>query len=275
MLFSTRQGFLTRNVPPSGGGGGGGGTLWTPTGTYLWYDASDSGTVTLSGSNVTAWNDKSGNGKHLSVTAGSPTVGAGLNSLATIALDNRSFRQRFSNSSISITGNTLTTFSIHKNTPSGGATIYGRVISFNSGSGANDYENLGSIAAQLYGTSDRIATYYYGANRVTGTGFDIGDWVNVAGRRDAGTFSMWVDGTKQTDGTSQPTDNFSISAMNIGNDHPMADSGMYGELAEIIVFTTALSDSDINKITGYLSWKWGLQANLPAGHPYVDAPPYV
>ncbi len=38
--------------------------LWTPTriSTVGWWDASDSSTITTSGSEVTQWSDKSGNG---------------------------------------------------------------------------------------------------------------------------------------------------------------------------------------------------------------------
>jgi hypothetical protein len=45
------------------------------------------------------------------------------------------------------------------------------------------------------------------------------------------------------------------------------------EIAELILFTTALSTTDRQKIEGYLAWKWGLQASLPGGHPYFSAAP--
>jgi hypothetical protein len=31
--------------------------------------------------------------------------------------------------------------------------------------------------------------------------------------------------------------------------------------------------SDREKLEGYLAWKWGLEANLPNGHPYENAAP--
>ena len=45
---------------------------WTPAEltTLAWYDAADASTITLNGSNVSQWDDKSGSGRHLSqVTA--------------------------------------------------------------------------------------------------------------------------------------------------------------------------------------------------------------
>jgi prepilin-type N-terminal cleavage/methylation domain-containing protein/prepilin-type processing-associated H-X9-DG protein len=47
-----------------------------------------------------------------------------------------------------------------------------------------------------------------------------------------------------------------------------ASYGYNGDLAEIILFNTAVQNSDRQKIEGYLAWKWGLQAQLPATHPY-------
>jgi hypothetical protein len=44
---------------------------WNPTdisGTYLWLDAADAGSVTLNGSNVSQWDDKSGNSRHFTQT---------------------------------------------------------------------------------------------------------------------------------------------------------------------------------------------------------------
>jgi hypothetical protein len=33
------------------------------------------------------------------------------------------------------------------------------------------------------------------------------------------------------------------------------------------------SATDRQKIEGYLAWKWGIQASLPAAHPYRNAAP--
>lgn len=44
-------------------------------------------------------------------------------------------------------------------------------------------------------------------------------------------------------------------------------------IGEILIWDQGLSASDLDTITGYLAWKWGTQANLPAGHPYKTAPP--
>lgn len=46
------------------------------------------------------------------------------------------------------------------------------------------------------------------------------------------------------------------------------------EVAEVLAYdVTALSAADQQKVEGYLAWKWGQTALLPAAHPYKDAAP--
>jgi hexokinase len=46
-----------------------------------------------------------------------------------------------------------------------------------------------------------------------------------------------------------------------------------GYIAEVAIYNNVLSTGDRQKIEGYLAWKWGLQGNLPAGHPYKTISP--
>jgi len=46
-----------------------------------------------------------------------------------------------------------------------------------------------------------------------------------------------------------------------------------GNIAELIIVDTDSSTGLRQTIEGYLAWKWGLVADLPAGHPYKSAPP--
>jgi hypothetical protein len=47
-------------------------------------------------------------------------------------------------------------------------------------------------------------------------------------------------------------------------------AGHYGET----VITDDVSDSKRQKIEGYMAWKWGIESQLPIGHPYKASPPY-
>jgi hypothetical protein len=46
-----------------------------------------------------------------------------------------------------------------------------------------------------------------------------------------------------------------------------------GFIGELIHFNTALTTSQRQQVEGYLAWKWSLQNNLPANHPYKLFPP--
>ena len=68
-------------------------TVWNPSmlGPALWLDAADASTITLNGSTVSQWSDKSGNGFHVTQATASlqPTYQAtGFNSQPTVYFDN-------------------------------------------------------------------------------------------------------------------------------------------------------------------------------------------
>ena len=47
-----------------------------------------------------------------------------------------------------------------------------------------------------------------------------------------------------------------------------------GSLHEIIQYNVSLQPSDIQRVEGYLAWKWGFQSNLINSHPFRFLPPY-
>ncbi|MDB0030321.1 putative Ig domain-containing protein [Opitutales bacterium] len=63
-----------------------------------------------------------------------------------------------------------------------------------------------------------------------------------------------------------------VTASNFANDRNIVQSGVNrvfgGDLGELLIFNTALSDADIGKIEGYLAHKWGLSGALASAHPY-------
>jgi hypothetical protein len=42
---------------------------------------------------------------------------------------------------------------------------------------------------------------------------------------------------------------------------------------EMIIYNSVLSTAQIQKIEGYLAWKWGIQGKLPTNHPYNSVKP--
>jgi hypothetical protein len=50
---------------------------------------------------------------------------------------------------------------------------------------------------------------------------------------------------------------------------------MIGNVFEVIQYNSDVGQSSRQQVEGYLAWKWGLQANLPANHPYKNASPNI
>jgi len=97
----------------------------------------------------------------------------------------------------------------------------------------------------------------------------------------AGTmFTIWKDGTSQgpfsvVSGNNTAISNSSVTeTLNIGARNNGASVLTDGDWHELIIYNTALSTTDRQKLEGYLAHKWGLTDNLPSGHPYKYEPPY-
>jgi hypothetical protein len=77
-------------------------------------------------------------------------------------------------------------------------------------------------------------------------------------------------------GTTYPSAN-NARNLNIGYRVPVGtfsiDCWLAGDIAEIVWYQTPLSSAQQQQVEGYLAWKWGLQAQLPATHPFYATVP--
>jgi hypothetical protein len=64
-----------------------------------------------------------------------------------------------------------------------------------------------------------------------------------------------------------------LGAVTLGAKGDRTDYYLLGDIAEVVVYNAALSDTDRQTVEGYLAWRWGLQGSLPAGHPYKNCAP--
>jgi hypothetical protein len=57
--------------------------------------------------------------------------------------------------------------------------------------------------------------------------------------------------------------------------HPTLATYFNGNIAEVVGYAPSsdMSVSNIQKVEGYLAWKWGLQSKLPSNHTYYSSPP--
>lgn len=244
------------------------GGLWTPTNitTALWLDAADSSTITTVGGAVSQWNDKSGNSRHVSQTTSGlrPTyLSAGFNNLPAIS---------FSSSQL--------------NFPANFAQVSGQNVFV-----VTDTTSIGTgyriFLQRSTGTASHLAIYLGGND--AGTGFSYRPMVywNAGARASwpvavqakaiiRWSFATGASALTQVNGETAQQESFSASSLSswasIGAGTSQAANVPYTEL---IITPSTPSAGDILRIEGYLAHKWGLTANLPAGHPYKSAAPTV
>jgi hypothetical protein len=226
---------------------------WTPAalpGLVAWYDASDAATITLNGSNVAQWDDKSGNGQNVyqSMAAHQPTYTAsGLNGKPVLTFDGGAW---FSNLSLS-----LPQFSVAMVET---ATENTKVIYYPVGFGTGGISVGGTNFAQKFaisGTNSLQSTEYSVLNAPTivfGGSNNLGRQIAVNGNAPA------------TDATV-----LSISQITIGQ-RSDAFWKFFGTIAEVVLTNNLLSTTDRQLLEGYLA---GTEASLPAAHPYKSEPP--
>ena len=229
---------------------------------YGWYDASTD--VVVSGTDVSSWTDKSGNGNDL-VSITEPTlVSSAQNGLDVIRFVTGT--EDLDNSSISGNLSNFNFYFVFKpDLPVGDTTFvpiapvepyysgnYHYILATwdttssnfngNAGSGPFTYSLDGSafypaVRRDLYNAFVVDSGYHI----VGGFNFNISGWPNPWG------IGKWS--------TTVSTDNF------------------IGDFAEIITLDSTPSDADKRKIEGYLAHKWGLASKLPSNHPFKNYAP--
>ena len=229
-------------------------TYFLPTaipGCQLWLDAADSSSVITTGTNVTGWNDKSGNGYHMNMltpnatwtgTAVYPTIGTSINGLQTVNFNAQAGLKQ------------STTLDGVKN-----LFWVGRIAA-PVGSGANFYYLLGHDSlyewtGQAYGGkfidvgfspsgitgASPASLFTSDANAITNTTFSN---VSMPSAPNVSLLSVaGITGSTRFQGICYDRD---------------AHIGWCGDLAEVITFTTALNTAQRQAVEGYLAHKWGL-----------------
>ena len=234
-------------------------TVWNPSmiSTALWLDSADASTVTLNSSNVSQWNDKSGNGKHVSATgAAQPLyVSAAQNSNNIIRFNG--VNDVLQRTAPLITGAAArSTFIVAKDLNAGVVFDYGT-----------------DTAMGRYST--RLNPAFIGFNTSNIQWSTIGDaqygvYAFIQAGSTTNSINGFWNGTQYSFTDSvQPTSviNTASGVITVGCQVDLSGFGQ-ADVAEIVVVSGAVSLSVRQKIEGYLAHKWGLTAKLPSDHPY-------
>ena len=276
-FFAGRRASAFGSAPPA---------AWDPSTditSAIWFDASDTGSYTLSGSDVTAVTDKAGNA---TVTVnGTPNVSNTLDSKAVFS---------FSGSSEDFTTDEVAQAS------SGNHWAIG-VMQWNTRNDSQDSfwsteNNSGSIASKRDYAISAGASNFDGeldldglvTGRISSTignaqDFDSGvaqnTWVImvVIFNKTGNQIALRVDGAD----AFTPVDDYDNSLdtlMDLRIFRNRANERMSGRMAEFfsvasIPGTGGTDITDVQKAEGYLAHKWGLTSNLPVSHPYKSSAP--
>ena len=248
--------------------------------TAIWLDASDTGSYTLSGSNVTALTDKAGNA---TVTVnGSPNVSTTLDSKNTFTfVPNDDFTT--DEVAQASSGNHWAIGVMQWNTRDDTQDSFWSTET--TGSPKRDYAVSSGNASAFDGELDLDAL---SSNRISSTignkqDFDSGiaqdTWViiGVIFNKTGNQIAVRVDG----DNAFTPVNDYDKSLqtnMDLRIFKNRSNERMQGRMAEFFTVadvpgTGGTDITDFEKAEGYLAHKWALTGNLPVSHPYKSSAP--
>jgi hypothetical protein len=246
-------------------------TGWTPaalgTNLSLWLDADEASTITLNGSTVSQWNDKSGNGRHATqgtASAQPAYTASGLNGRPVLTFDSTN---DFLGTALTLP-HPLSMYAVAQFNPLGGVNARAILGSGNL-SYALGYLNAApaSNAYALWNPNVNGGAYI---NNTTGLGPVVVG--STTASNDENTWNTYVNGsnagqTISDTGTPNAPSPILIGWTGNGSEY------WSGPIAEVVVLSQTMTTADRQRVEGYLAHKWGLTANLPAGHPYTTTPP--
>ena len=243
--------------------------LWTPsdndfdspaTLTDVWHDGDDAATFTAPGGAVSVWRDKIAGANHLNQPSGSKqpvTNSINLNGLNVVDFDGlkaMEYTAPWTSGTVNIFHMSLTNV--------GDSRSFYRL-------GSTDYIPM----ARTADTSTQLM-------RVSGASVVPDIYINglldtYANRGEL--FNAIATGAYQTSSLVDMPASTSTLEMGWG----AGGWTMEGQIGESIIIAGTMTQSDIDKVNGYLAWKWdggvsgALVTALPIGSPYKTEPPYV
>ena len=263
----------------------GGRKLWTPAALgsllALWLDANDFSTITLNGSTVSQWNDKSGNVRNVSqaTAANQPNYTAsGLNGKPVITFDGTNDALLNASAGLirAVSGTTVVMVM------SRAANLAAESVSLWIGTSVGNARLIMSTRVGLASPGEGFTS---GGRRLstdpfqTVTGFAYtSNPIIAAARYDYANanLAIWQDGTagaSRVFQTAGVADN-NAGELAIGAANATGTGALFnGYIGEITLVHSALSTTDRQRLEGYLAHKWGLIANLPSNHPFKFTPP--
>jgi hypothetical protein len=232
--------------------------IFSPTaapGLQVWLDSADPTALTLSGSNVTQWRDKSGNNRHGTppATSNQPTYnGNGI-------LFSAGGVQYLPLANVSgmLTNVAFNIFVVERNEGT-----------YPQASGEGFF-----LASETPGDNQAPVFGYQTTTQLVFATWGAGTDLIVSNLPSSTTTRLWSFNMPQTsnrninlNGTlvATHTNSTKLSGMpNLSVGRAVGGNYYRGRIYEILIYTTELSQFNRQRVEAYLAWKWGLQTLLP------------
>lgn len=270
--------------------------LWV-SGLILWLDAGDSSTYTLSGSTLASpgWRDKvasryflpnNGGASNVVVGTASPTL-ANVSGYNSFLFNNSSsgasaasvgVQTNLSASPIVLPTQNATVFTMAQDLATNLNTQYRCIFQISNNTTAtrpNYYILFHTTSAEGWEVNQDFNGSAWGRSVVTNLPSASSAKRLLVGTTAAAFTTLHTNGNVTASNTTvynSPYTNYNIYNMGLAvNNNGGRVWGGY--IHEVMMFNVALSVANRQIMEGYLAWKWGLQASLAAGHPYLSAAP--
>jgi hypothetical protein len=226
-------------------------TPLTIPGCGIWLDGADTSSLTLSGSSVSQWRDKSGSSNHFTPISGTPTS-ISDNGKTVVNLTSGTIMTSANQISFT-TSSAFFIVSKYMGFTNWGAMLLG-FTNINGGDKSIRFVEDKLIGTGGFGDENELANANYYVNGTFNPSFGSDVYLNV--------YSLISTLAPQSGGTSFLT--FSSSFMG---------RNFVGNIAEFLYYPGGVTNIQRQKIEGYLANKWGLTLPAPTVHPYDKFPP--
>jgi hypothetical protein len=217
-------------------------------------DASDTTTITASSGAVSEWRDRSGNGRHVTqaTAANQPTTGASTKNARNVITFDGSDWLGPTSSGFNPASTGVTLFAVAQ--ANSGSAISHIILSQQDGTGLGRSWLYSEVPPGTVGWS----TFLGGS--ATAVGIDTTSWVSMRVSCAAGASqTLSIVHNSSTTVTATRTLEAATGGFMVGTrKNNFSTQALNGAIAEIVLYNSVLSASDIGKVNTYLNDKWAV-----------------
>jgi hypothetical protein len=244
-------------------------------GNQLWFDAGDSSSFLLSGTNITQWRDKSPNAYSVfqATAANQPALVNNMqNGLPGVQFTTASFLSNAgSNMPNFASGGSTSVFIAARNASANTGWNIINTIWFTAGAGAGATLRYHFSFNQATTAGTTLYTNGVITGQVTSNATPVNSNAILGFTASSSSQTIHTNGSVNTySGVTLPNAN-DATLFILGENRNSVGVGSNIVVFEMLGYNTQVTNIQRQQIEGYLAWKWGMQGNLPVTHPYKNS----